>query len=63
MYNVFLCFLFEAKPGMGKTSSMAMLAMKWVKDDKNGEYLASQHQYIRVFPILVLDLAELDELD
>ena len=26
-----------AKPGMGKSSSMAMLAMKWVKGEKGGE--------------------------
>ena len=28
-----------AGSGMGKSSSMAYLAMKWVNDEKGGEYM------------------------
>ena len=31
--------ILSAKPGMGKSSSMAYLAMKWVNDKTGGEYL------------------------
>ena len=31
-----ILFLFAAKPGMGKTCSMAMMAMKWVDGDIEG---------------------------
>ena len=34
-----LHFLVLAKPGMGKSSSMAMLAMKWVKDKDKGKLM------------------------
>ena len=39
--------IIAAGSGMGKSSSMAYFAMKWVKDEKGGEY--TQQYYINQF--------------
>ena len=48
-------FLITAGSGMGKSSSMAYLAMKWVKDKKGGEYMQQYYcnKYITMLPYLL----------
>ena len=49
-------FNFSARPGMGKSSSMAYLAMKWVNDENKGQlnYVFNYHSIIILFPGLFL---------